>query len=126
ASLATGNPVIVKPHPRAVLPLALTVSTAREVLDEAGFDKALVQLAAEGDPVEGEDGLAKVLALRPEVAIIDYTGGPGFGGWLEREGAAAGKLVYTEKAGLNTVVVTPPTTSRACWATWRSRSPCTP
>lgn len=105
ASLATGNPVIVKPHPRAVLPLALTVSIAREVLDEAGFDKALVQLAAEGDPVEGEDGLAKVLALRPEVAIIDYTGGPGFGGWLEREGAAAGKLVYTEKAGLNTVVV---------------------
>ncbi|GAA1148085.1 phenylacetic acid degradation protein PaaN [Ornithinicoccus hortensis] len=101
ASLATGNPVVVKPHPRAVLPLAITVAIARDVLEEAGFDRALVQLAAEDDG----DGLAKTLALRPEVAIIDYTGGPGFGGWLEKEGAAAGKLVYTEKAGLNTVVL---------------------
>ncbi|WP_256839090.1 phenylacetic acid degradation protein PaaN [Ornithinimicrobium faecis] len=105
ASLATGNPVIVKPHPQAVLPLAITVSIARDVLAEAGFDKALVQLAAEGEPVEGQDGLAKTLALHPAVRIIDYTGGPGFGGWLEREAAAEGKLVYTEKAGLNTVVV---------------------
>ena len=37
---------------------------------------ALVQLAAEDD---GE-GLAKTLAERPEIAIIDYTGGPAFGG----------------------------------------------
>jgi phenylacetic acid degradation protein paaN len=101
ASLATGNPVIVKPHPRAVLPLAISVETARKVLRDNGFDPALVQLAAESD---GE-GLAKTLALRPEVASIDYTGGPSFGGWLEREGAAAGKLVYTEKSGVNSVVV---------------------
>jgi phenylacetic acid degradation protein paaN len=101
ASLTTGNPVVVKPHPRAVLPLAITVSIARDVLAEAGFDRALVQLAAEDDG----RGLAKTLALRPEVAIIDYTGGPGFGRWLETEAAAAGKLVYTEKAGLNTVVI---------------------
>jgi phenylacetic acid degradation protein paaN len=101
ASLATGNAVLVKPHPRAVLPLAITVAVCREVLAEAGFSPALVQLAAEGD---GE-GLAADLALRPEVAIIDYTGGPGFGGWLEREGAAAGKAVFTEKAGVNTIVV---------------------
>jgi phenylacetic acid degradation protein paaN len=101
ASLATGNPVVVKPHPRAVLPLAITVEVARDVLAQAGFDRALVQLAAEDD---GE-GLAKDLVERPEVAIVDYTGGPGFGGWLEREGAALGKLVYTEKAGVNTIVV---------------------
>ena len=101
ASLATGNPVIVKPHPRAVLPLAISVEVARKVLRDNGFDPALVQLAAESD---GE-GLAKTLAERPEVAIIDYTGGPGFGGWLEREGAAAGKLVYTEKSGVNSIVV---------------------
>ena len=37
ASLATGNPVLVKPHPRAVLPLAITVAVAREVLTEAGL-----------------------------------------------------------------------------------------
>jgi phenylacetic acid degradation protein paaN len=101
ASLATGNPVVVKPHPRATLPLAITVEVMRSVLEEAGFDKALVQLAAEDD---GE-GLAKELALRSEVAIIDYTGGPGFGGWLEREAAGQGKQVYTEKAGVNTIVV---------------------
>ncbi|WP_201023276.1 phenylacetic acid degradation protein PaaN [Serinicoccus chungangensis] len=101
ASLATGNPVVVKPHPQAVLPLAITVQVAREVLAEAGFDAALVQLAAEDDG----GTLAKDLALHPAVKIIDYTGGPGFGHWLETEAAGAGKLVYTEKAGLNTVVV---------------------
>lgn len=47
ASLATGNAVLVKPHPRAVLPLALTVQVAREVLAAAGFDPNLVALAAE-------------------------------------------------------------------------------
>jgi phenylacetic acid degradation protein paaN len=101
ASLVTGNPVIVKPHPRAVLPLAISVEAARTVLRDAGFDPALVQLAAEAD---GE-GLAKTLAERDEVRIIDYTGGPGFGAWLEENGAARGQLVYTEKAGVNTVVV---------------------
>jgi phenylacetic acid degradation protein paaN len=101
ASLATGNPVIVKPHPRAVLPLAISVEIARTVLRDNGFDPALVQLAPESD---GE-GLAKTLAERPEVAIIDYTGGSAFGAWLEREGAATGKLVYTEKSGVNSIVV---------------------
>src|SRR5919107_972704 len=47
ASLVTGNPVIVKPHPGAVLPLAITVKYAREALAGAGFDPNLVQLAAE-------------------------------------------------------------------------------
>ena len=101
ASLVTGNPVIVKPHPRAVLPLAITVEIARKVLTDNGFDAALVQLAAEAD---GE-GLAKDLVERPEIAIVDYTGGSGFGQWLEREGAALGTLVYAEKSGVNTIVV---------------------
>jgi len=101
ASLVCGNPVIIKPHPRAVLPLAITVEIARAALQENGFEPALVQLAAEGD---GE-GLAKTLAERPEIAIIDYTGGPAFGAWLEQHGAASGQSVYTEKAGVNTVVV---------------------
>ncbi len=101
ASLVTGNAVVVKPHPRAVLPLAISVEVARGVLHEAGFDPALVQLAAEADG----QGLAKTLAERDEVAIIDYTGGPTFGAWLEESAAAHGKLVYTEKAGLNSIVV---------------------
>jgi acyl-CoA reductase-like NAD-dependent aldehyde dehydrogenase len=36
ASLMTGNAVLAKPHPGAILPMAITVETAREVLSEAG------------------------------------------------------------------------------------------
>ncbi|MFB8772185.1 phenylacetic acid degradation protein PaaN [Streptomyces broussonetiae] len=99
ASLATGNAVLVKPHPRAVLPLALTVQVARQVLTEAGFDPNLVALAAE----RGGEGIAKTLAVRPEIRIIDYTGSTAFGDWLEANARQA--QVYTEKAGVNTVVV---------------------
>ncbi|KND34552.1 phenylacetic acid degradation protein PaaN [Streptomyces acidiscabies] len=99
ASLATGNAVLVKPHPRAVLPLALTVRIAREVLAEAGFDPNLVALAAE----RPGEGIAKTLATRPEIRIIDYTGSTAFGDWLEANARQA--QVYTEKAGVNTVIV---------------------
>jgi phenylacetic acid degradation protein paaN len=99
ASLACGNPVVVKPHPGAVLPLALTVQVCQQVLAEAGFDPALVTLAAE-DPA---DGLAAVLAVRPEVKLIDFTGGNAFGDWLEENARQA--TVFTEKAGVNTVVL---------------------
>ncbi|MFE0206266.1 phenylacetic acid degradation protein PaaN [Streptomyces sp. NPDC058985] len=99
ASLATGNAVLVKPHPRAVLPLALTVRVARDVLAEAGFDPNLVALAAE----RPGEGIAKTLATRPEIRIIDYTGSTAFGDWLEANAGQA--QVFTEKAGVNTVLV---------------------
>ena len=99
ASLACGNPVIVKPHPGAVLPLAITVQVAQEVLAECGFDRNLVTLAAE-DPA---DGLAAVLAVRPEVKLVDFTGSNAFGDWLEANARQA--TVFTEKAGVNTVVL---------------------
>ncbi|MFK3985034.1 phenylacetic acid degradation protein PaaN [Micromonospora sp. NPDC050397] len=99
ASLVTGNPVLVKPHPGAVLPLAITVRYAREVLAEAGFDPNLVLLAAEAP---GEK-IASTLALRPEVRIIDFTGSTEYGDWLENNARQA--VVYTEKSGVNTIVV---------------------
>ncbi|MEU2727420.1 phenylacetic acid degradation protein PaaN [Streptomyces griseoviridis] len=99
ASLATGNAVLVKPHPRAVLPLALTVRIAREALADAGFDPNLVALAAE----RPGEGIARTLATRPEIRIVDYTGSTAFGDWLEANARQA--QVYTEKAGVNTVVV---------------------
>ncbi|NHX27757.1 aldehyde dehydrogenase family protein, partial [Escherichia coli] len=68
ASLATGNTVIVKPHPRAILPLALTVRVLREVLAEAGLPRDAVLLAADRPGAE----ITKDLIARPEVAIIDY------------------------------------------------------
>jgi phenylacetic acid degradation protein paaN len=99
ASLVTGNPVVVKPHPRAVLPMAITVRYAREVLAEAGFDANLVTLAAE----DAGEGLASALAVRPEVRIVDFTGSTEYGDWLEANARQA--AVYTEKAGVNAIVV---------------------
>jgi phenylacetic acid degradation protein paaN len=99
ASLVTGNPVVVKPHPGAVLPLAITVQVCQQVLAEAGFDRDLVTLAAE-DPA---DGIAAVLAVRPEVKLVDFTGSTAFGEWLESHATQA--TVFTEKAGVNAVVV---------------------
>ena len=99
ASLATGNAVIVKPHPGAVLPLAITASVAREVLSETGFDPNVVLLAPEAP---GE-GLAAVLAVRPEIKIVDFTGSTAFGDWLEEHARQA--RVYTEKAGVNMVLI---------------------
>ncbi|WP_287865216.1 phenylacetic acid degradation protein PaaN [Achromobacter sp.] len=99
ASLATGNTVIVKPHPGAILPLALTVKVAREVLQEAGFDPDVVMLAAH----TAEEDTARQLALDPAVKIIDFTGSTANGDWLENNARQA--LVYTEKAGVNQVII---------------------
>jgi phenylacetic acid degradation protein paaN len=99
ASLATGNAVVVKPHPRAVLPLAITVAVAREVLAEAGFARDLVTLVAE----EPGERTASELATRPEVRIVDFTGSTAYGEWLEEHARQA--EVYTEKAGVNGVVI---------------------
>ncbi|RIV37250.1 phenylacetic acid degradation protein PaaN [Micromonospora radicis] len=99
ASLVTGNPVVVKPHPGAVLPLAITVRYAREVLTEAGFDPNLVLLA----PEAADEKLASTLALHPGIKIVDFTGSTEYGDWLEANARQA--TVYTEKAGLNPVVI---------------------
>ncbi len=99
ASLATGNAVIVKPHPNAILPLAITVRIAREVLRDAGFDPNVVTLVAH----DAGDDTAQGLALRPEVKIVDFTGSTANGRWLEEHARQA--QVYTEKAGVNQVIV---------------------
>ncbi|HEY1997352.1 phenylacetic acid degradation protein PaaN [Paraburkholderia sp.] len=100
ADLATGNTVIVKPHPGAILPLAITVRIAREVLREAGFDPNVVTLLAT-NPNDG--ALVQNLALRPEIKLIDFTGSTQNGTWLERNAHQA--QVYTEKAGVNQIVI---------------------
>ncbi|MFD8060692.1 phenylacetic acid degradation protein PaaN [Streptomyces cyaneofuscatus] len=99
ASLATGNAVLVKPHPGAVLPLALTVRIAREVLRESGFDPNLVALA----PERPGERLAATLALRPEVRIVDYAGTSEFGQWLEANARQA--RVFTAKSAVNSLLV---------------------
>ena len=99
ASLATGNPVIVKPHPAAILPMALAVRVCREVIAEAGFPPDLVTLCLD-TPAEP---LGMRLVKHPHAAIIDFTGSARFGAWVEANAAPA--LCYSETSGVNTVVV---------------------
>ncbi|QIR86935.1 phenylacetic acid degradation protein PaaN [Paracoccus sp. AK26] len=99
ASLATGNPVIVKPHPGAILPLALTVQVAREVLAEAGLPADAILLAVDEPGTE----ITKPLATDPAVRLIDYTGSSTFGTWL-RENARQAQL-FTEETGVNSIVI---------------------
>lgn len=99
ADLATGNAVVVKPHPNAVLPLAITIEVAQAVLEEAGIDPNLITLAADSP----EQPIAKDLAVRPEIAIVDFTGGAEFGNWVEANARQA--QVFTEKSGVNSVIL---------------------
>lgn len=99
ANLMTGNPVILKPHPHAILPMAIAVRNMRSVLREHGYDPNLITLAT--------DSMAQPVAQRffdmPEVAIVDFTGSQRFGRWIEEN--VRDKLVYTETSGVNSVII---------------------
>ena len=99
ATLATGNTVIVKPHPGATLPLAITALVLRDLLAEAGLPRDVVLLAADS----AEAPVTAELVRHPSVALIDYTGSNAFGAWV-RENAGEAQ-VYTEQAGVNSVVI---------------------
>ncbi len=99
ASLATGNSVIIKPHPGAILPLAITVKIGRDVLKEAGFDPNVLMLA----PDNADAPITQDLVTHPGVAMVDFTGSPAFGQWV-RENAGT-DLVFTEEAGINSIVI---------------------
>ena len=99
ASLATGNPVIVKPHPATVLPMAITVKVFRDVLKAAGFDPNLVTLAVDSTT----EPIGKILIKHPKTAIVDFTGSVKFGQWVEQNSHPA--VAFTETAGCNTVVL---------------------
>lgn len=98
AALATGNPVILKPHRNAVLPAAITVKILREVLQENGLDPNLVLLAA-----DAAWATTTFLAAHAAVKSVDFTGGNGFGNWLKENCRQA--QVYAELAGVNNVVI---------------------
>ncbi|OWY24289.1 phenylacetic acid degradation protein PaaN [Sphingobacteriales bacterium UPWRP_1] len=100
ASLITGNTAIVKPHPKAILPIAIFVAELQQVLHENGFDPNTVQLA----PDTGQHLITKELAEHPDMKIIDYTGSSIFGNYIETL-QSKGKTVFTEKAGVNSVII---------------------
>lgn len=98
ASLVCGNPVIVKPHPKSVLPIAIVVAEVQRVLNEAGLDPNICQLGADID----DHLITKELAENPSVKLIDYTGGSAFGNYIE---TIPNKTSFTEKAGVNSGII---------------------
>ncbi len=97
-SLITGNTVIVKPHPGAILPIAIVIAEIQKVLTENNFDPNICQLAVDTyDKI-----ITKELAEDVDVKLIDFTGNSTFGNYLE---ALPGKIVFTEKTGVNSVIL---------------------
>jgi phenylacetic acid degradation protein paaN len=99
ASLVSGNPVIIKPHPMAILPLAITVAVIRKVLKEAGFDSNLVSLLVD----DAEMPILRDIATRSEIKLIDFAGGHEMARWL-RENARQAELFAFSSAS-NCVVI---------------------
>jgi phenylacetic acid degradation protein paaN len=98
ANLIAGNVSIVKPHPKSILPIAIVVAEMQKVLSKHGLPTSIVQLAV--DTVESP--ITKELAEQKDVKLIDYTGGSAFGDYIE---GLSGKTVFTEKAGVNSVIL---------------------
>jgi phenylacetic acid degradation protein paaN len=118
ASLATGNAVIVKPHPATVLPMAITVRVFRQVLAAAGFDPNLVTLALDSTDAP----LGKLLVKHPKTAIVDFTA------------ACALASGSSKTHGRRCALPRRPAATRSCWnrhptwtprcAAWRPRCAC--
>jgi phenylacetic acid degradation protein paaN len=98
ASLMAGNPVIVKPHPKSILPIAIVIEEIQKALTAAGLPANVVQMAADtlANPI------TKKLAEHSDVKLIDYTGGSAFGDYIE---TLPGKITFTEKAGVNSIIL---------------------
>jgi phenylacetic acid degradation protein paaN len=98
ASLITGNAVIVKPHPKIVIPLAIAIAELQKVLSENGFDPNICQLA-----IDSYEGLiSDYLAVNNATRIIDFYGSTEFGKFLEK---IPGKTIFCFKRGINSVIV---------------------
>jgi phenylacetic acid degradation protein paaN len=97
-SLMTGNASIVKPHPKSVLPIAIVVAEMQKALVAAGLPASVVQLGVD----TLDHPITKELAEDNAVKLIDYTGGSAFGDYIE---SLQGKTVFTEKAGVNSVIL---------------------
>jgi phenylacetic acid degradation protein paaN len=97
-SLMTGNSVIVKPHPGAILPIAIIIAEIQNALVANNLDPNICQLAVD----RFDKMITKELAEHPDVKLIDYTGNSVFGSYLE---ALPGKTVFTEKTGVNSVIL---------------------
>lgn len=97
ANLVCGNTVIIKPHPKSILPIAIFTAELRKLWKKNGFPQDAVQLAVD-TPAKP---ITKELAEHDAVSLIDYTGSNSFGDYVE----SLGKEVFTEKSGVNSVII---------------------
>jgi phenylacetic acid degradation protein paaN len=97
ATLITGNACIVKPHPKAIFPIAIVMEEIQKVLSGNGFDTNIVQLAADSS----NNPITKQLAENAAVKMVDFTGSSEFGNYVE----SLPKLTFTEKAGVNSMIL---------------------
>lgn len=97
ATLITGNACIVKPHPKAILPIAIVIEEIQSILADNGIDANTIQLAADSS----QNPITKQLAEHPAVKMIDFTGSSQFGNYIE----SLPKLTFTEKAGVNSLIL---------------------
>jgi hypothetical protein len=115
ASLATGNPVIVKPHPRAVLPLALnsivvdSTDNLRGVLGNLAFSLTLYS---------GQMCTTPQNIYVPREGIDTDEGHVSFADFGDKLGMAIGRLTGEDAKAVRTRWCAPPD-----W--WRSTSPTT-
>jgi hypothetical protein len=111
--LITGNSVIVKPHPKAIYPIAIVVAEIQKALKDKGLDPLTVQLAADATGKL----ITKELCEHPLVKVIDYTGGSAFGAYVE---SLAGQSSFHRKAGVILLSLTLWLTLLLWCKTWRS------
>jgi phenylacetic acid degradation protein paaN len=98
ANLMCGNPVIVKPHPTSILPMAILVSEIRNATQNYNCAVDIIQIATD----TLEEPITKQFTEHSEIKLIDYTGGNQFGDYVE---GLEGKVTFTEKAGVNCCII---------------------
>ncbi|GAB1448768.1 phenylacetic acid degradation protein PaaN [Bacteroidota bacterium] len=97
ACLVSGSACIVKPHAKAVLPIAIVVEELQKLFAEVGLDRSIVQLATDSQ----NEPKTKLLAEHAAVKQIDFTGNSSFGSYIE----SLPKTTFTEKAGVNSIIL---------------------
>jgi phenylacetic acid degradation protein paaN len=97
ACLISGSACIVKPHAKAVLPIAIVISELQQLLKQQGFDTNTVQMAIDTIQLP----ITKELAENPSIKQIDFTGNSEFGNYIE----SLPKTTFTEKAGVNSIIL---------------------
>jgi len=100
SDLVTGNTVIYKPHPMAILPAAIEVATIQKTLKNHGYDPNIIQLAVDTP----EKQITKDLAEHDQVRLIDFTGSKEFGDYIESL-EHQDKVTFTEKSGVNSLIL---------------------